>query len=153
MSFEDIFAVSGAILASIGGGVAIVFGFSNWLGKVWANRLMTKEKAEYAQELESFRNRLTQDTESYKIKLKKSELIFEKEFIAASELVAFIRGLLPAYRSEEMDWDDAYNDIASKLENIEAKLDEFLSKHGAVLGSKLLISLRNAVPWQGRVSF
>ncbi|EPC3543473.1 hypothetical protein ACRZCT_003096 [Aeromonas hydrophila] len=76
MELKELLEIAGVILGSLGGGAAIIFGFSSWLGKVWANRLMEKEKAEHTRELESLRNRLTQDTESYKVKLKKSEFIF-----------------------------------------------------------------------------
>jgi hypothetical protein len=36
------------VIASLGGGGAIVLGFSGWLGKVWAERLMEKERHEHA---------------------------------------------------------------------------------------------------------
>ena len=55
MGIKEIIAISGTILASLGGGVAIVFAFSNWLGRVWANRLMEKEIM-YAKEVKSLVN-------------------------------------------------------------------------------------------------
>jgi hypothetical protein len=97
MELSEMFKLVGAILVSLGGGAAIIFGFSNWLGKVWANRLMEKEKATHARELESLRNQLTQDTESYKVKLKKSEFIFQKEYEAVSEFVLLKRSFLPTF--------------------------------------------------------
>lgn len=132
MELMDLLELSGVILVSLGGG-AIILGFSNWLGKVWANRLMTKEKAEYAQELESLRNRLTQDTESYKIKFKKSEFLFQKEFEAASEFVALKRSFLPTYSHPNMDRYDACDEIAQNFDKIETALDSYMSRHGAVL--------------------
>lgn len=149
---KDLFELSGVILASLGGGAAIIFGFSNWLGKVWANRLMTKEKAEYAQELESLRNRLTQDTESYKIKLKKSEFLFQKEFEAASEFVALKQSFLPTYNQPYMDWYDACNEIAHDFHKIEMALDSYLSKHGAVLKSEVkdLLSLSISIAGENK---
>ncbi|MCK4818623.1 hypothetical protein KA005_22825 [bacterium] len=133
MGLKELLEISGVILGSIGGGAVIVLGFSSWLGKVWANRLMAKEKAEHAQDLESLRNRLLQDTESYKIKLKKSEFIFQKEFEAASELVALKRRFLPTYSHPDMDWYEACDAIALSFKRIEERLGEYLSKHGAVL--------------------
>lgn len=44
MSWEDGFRFSTAILTSLGGGAAIVFAFSSWLGKVWAARILDKER-------------------------------------------------------------------------------------------------------------
>ena len=46
MEWSDIFKFTSAFLASLGGGVAIVFSFSSWLGKIWAKRILNKEKVE-----------------------------------------------------------------------------------------------------------
>lgn len=153
MALKDILELSGVILASLGGGAAIVFGFSSWLGKVWANRLMTKEKAEYAQELESLRSRLTQDTESYKIKLKKSEFIFQKEYEAASEFVALKRSFLPTYSHPDMDWYEACDEIAHDFHKIENALGAYLSKHGAVLKPVVKELLSHAIGVAGENKF
>ncbi len=47
---EQIWSVAFAVLVSLGGGAAIVFGMSSWLGKVWANRILEGEKAKYQAE-------------------------------------------------------------------------------------------------------
>jgi len=133
MSAEDIAKNGLYIISSFGGGAILVFAFSGWLGKVWANRLMTKEKAVYAQELESLRNRLVQDTESYKIKLKKSEFIFQKEFEAASTFVALKRSFMPTYNYPDKDWYEACDEIAQAFHKIEQKLNIYLTNYGAVL--------------------
>ena len=39
MSVEDVLSIAATILTSLGGGAFIVFTLSNWLGKVWADRL------------------------------------------------------------------------------------------------------------------
>ena len=44
MTWEEVFRISVAILTSLGGGTVIVFGFSSWLGKVWATRILTREQ-------------------------------------------------------------------------------------------------------------
>lgn len=51
MDLSEVFELSAAILASIGGAGVIVFGFSSWLGKVWATRLMDKERHENQKKL------------------------------------------------------------------------------------------------------
>lgn len=150
---KQIIELSGVILGSLGGGAVIIFGFSSWLGKVWANRLMTKEKVEYAQELESLRNRLTQDTESYKIKLKKSEFIFQKEFEAASEFVGLIRNFLPKYSHPDMDWGDACDEIAICFEDIETLLSSYLSKHGAILQDDVKDLITDCIGIAGKNKF
>ena len=149
---EDVFKVTMAVLGSLGGGAAIIFGFSNWLGKVWANRFMEKEKSQHAQDLEDLRQRLTRDTESHKIRLKKSEFLFEREFSAASELVAYRRRILPRLRYPEMDWGDACEEIAMRFSAIEPELNDYLAKHGAVLNEnvKSLIAQAEGVAAEGK---
>ncbi len=153
MKIQEVLELSGVIIGSLGGGAAIIFGFSSWLGKVWANRFMTREKAEYAQELESLRSRLTQDTESYKIKLKKSEFLFQKEYEAASEFVALKRSFLPTYSHAQMDWCEAYDEIAHDFPKIETGLGNYLSKHGAVLKAEVKDLLIHAIGLAGENKF
>jgi hypothetical protein len=47
-----------AILVSLGGGGAIVLALSAWLGRVWAEKLMAKDAAAHARQLEEFRSGL-----------------------------------------------------------------------------------------------
>lgn len=133
MEIKELFEISSVIIASIGGGGFMIFSLSNWLGKIWADRLMEKEKAAYAKELESLRNSLTQEIESYKIRLKKSEFIFQKEYEATSEFIALINSFLPRSSSPDMDSYVVCDYIARRFENIEEGLLDFVSKHGAVL--------------------
>ncbi|HDZ8982160.1 hypothetical protein ACET6Z_16475 [Aeromonas veronii] len=137
MELQTVLEISGAILAALGGGAAIIFGFSSWLGKVWASRLMEREKAEHAHALESLRSKLTHETESYKVKLKKSEFLFEKEFEAASEFVSLRRSFLPTYSNPGMDWYEACDEISHSFGKIESELGKYLSKHGAILSEEV----------------
>jgi hypothetical protein len=111
-----------SVLAALGGGAVIIGGFAHWLGNVWAKRLIQDEKAKLDTELES-----------YKVRLKKSEFIFQKEFEAASELVAYVQSILPEHYMPEMIWHDACEDIALNLGTIETDLRRYLGKHGAIL--------------------
>lgn len=54
----EIFKLIGAVLFSLGGGGAIVFALSSWLGKVWANRILEKEKKEHQLEIEDYKSKL-----------------------------------------------------------------------------------------------
>ncbi|EPQ8526761.1 hypothetical protein [Vibrio vulnificus] len=153
MELRELLEIAGVTLGALGGGAGIIFGFSNWLGKIWANRLMEKEKAEHARELESLRNRLTQDTESYKVKLKKSEFIFEKEYEAASEFVSLKRSFLPTYSHPNMDWYEACDQIAHNFHKIETALGSYLSKHGAVLNKRTKDLLSYSIGIAGESKF
>ena len=52
MEFSELMEVVGAITLSLGGGAAIVFMLSKWLGNVWAGRILENEKANLAREHE-----------------------------------------------------------------------------------------------------
>ncbi len=67
------------VLGSIASGGAIVMAISSWLGKVWANRIMAKETAEYKERLE----RLCKELER---KNYVSKVRFDAEFAIYREL-------------------------------------------------------------------
>jgi hypothetical protein len=49
MSFADIAKLAAAVIASFGGAGAILFGLSNYFGKLWADRALEKQRQEYAE--------------------------------------------------------------------------------------------------------
>jgi hypothetical protein len=128
-------------LAALGGGGVVIFGFSGFLGKVWADRVAEQLKASNTQALERIKADFLRDVESYKVQLKKSEFLFQKQFEAASELVALKRKILPRYNSPFMDWDEACEGVAHSFRKIEELLNEYLASHGAVLP----VEVRDAV--------
>lgn len=130
------------ILLSLGGGAAIVAAFAQWLGKLWATRLIQNEK-----------QKLDLDIESYRVKLRKSEFIFQKEFEAASEIVSLLQGYLPEYDSPMMDWHEVCDNLAYKLEKIEVDIKSFISRHGAILSDDVLSSLHHASAKSGEFKF
>src|ERR1035438_4960013 len=64
MNWTDALKIGTTVVGSLGGGGLIVFGLSGWLGKVWANHLMERERQAYAIELEELRNSLRRSTET-----------------------------------------------------------------------------------------
>jgi hypothetical protein len=58
MAPKDILEVAFTVIASLGGGGAIVFGLSGYLGKTWADRALEKQKQQYAQLNIEFTNQL-----------------------------------------------------------------------------------------------
>lgn len=66
MNIKEVFEVASAVLVSLGGGSAIVFGLSNWLGKVWANRILENEKDQHNRELEKYKRELSEELERVK---------------------------------------------------------------------------------------
>jgi len=46
---EEIFQIALAIITSLGGSALLVLVFSSWPGKIWAVRILEKERAKYQQ--------------------------------------------------------------------------------------------------------
>ena len=83
MNPEEIFKIAGAILTSVGGAAIIMMALSSWLGKVWANRILEKDKLKYTSELENIKVKL--QSESVKQQLVFS-LYFEGQFKIYNDL-------------------------------------------------------------------
>jgi hypothetical protein len=153
MSLADLLELSAAVLASIGGASLLLFAMSNWLGKVWADRLMRRETAEFSRDLEALKNKFLLDAESHKVKLKKSEFLFAKEVEATSALVSIFRGLLPRHAWPDMDWYDACDFIATNFDKIERTLDNYLATHGAVVDDEVVNHISRCVGIAGSNKF
>ena len=92
MSLNETIEIGSSVIISLGGGAAIIFGFSNWLGKVWADRLMANEKAKHDRELELLRAEIRQlafesETRFSKLHEKQAEVIADlfKKIVALSQ--------------------------------------------------------------------
>lgn len=83
MSIDEIFKISSAILGSVGGAAAIIFALSSWLGKVWANRILEKDRLKYSSELERIKNQLHTEAEKQQFVF---SLYFEGQFKLYNDL-------------------------------------------------------------------
>lgn len=70
-SVSDIFAVAGAAIASLGGAGLLVFAMSSWLGKLWARRIMERERSALTISIEQVKADLTRSIEREKAELAK----------------------------------------------------------------------------------
>ncbi len=70
-SVSDVFAVSGAVIASLGGGGLLVLAMSSWLGKVWATRIMERERLALTISIEQAKAELMRSIEREKAELAK----------------------------------------------------------------------------------
>ena len=111
------------------------------VGQVLLDKLIVRDtkqfetdlKAKTDAEIERVKNELLRSVESYKVQLKKSEFLFQKEFEAASTFTAVRQSIHPGFIVPMMDWHDACDEIARNFVRIEKELAAFLGKHGAVL--------------------
>jgi len=80
---QEYFKLASVIMTSVGSAGAIIFGLSNWLGKVWASKLMEAEKLKYAKDLEAFRAEISLNAQKEIEKLKADIEIFKTKEIDA----------------------------------------------------------------------
>ena len=93
--------IAGAILVSVGGGGAIVFALSSWLGKVWATRIADAERARFARELEGYKSELQQLLEDRRDALARKRDIYGR--VVASMRV-FLAGGRPASDADKQEF-------------------------------------------------
>ena len=90
------------VIASLGGGGAIVFGLSGFLGKLWADRALEAQKQQYAQLNLSFTHQLELASKQVQAELDRvghlHKLRTESEFERLSELWKTVARLRIAFR-------------------------------------------------------
>jgi hypothetical protein len=102
MTFLEILKIALAVIASLGGGGAIVFGLSGFLGKLWADRALETQKQEYARLNISFTHQLELASKQVQAELDRvghlHKLRTESEFEKLSELWKTVARLRVAFR-------------------------------------------------------
>ncbi len=68
MTVDDVVTICSSVIIGLGGGSIIIWRLSNWLGKVWANRILAEDKLKYTQQLEIVKNELGRASQEYLIK-------------------------------------------------------------------------------------
>ncbi|MCC0035740.1 MAG: hypothetical protein H6887_10815 [Hoeflea sp.] len=150
---DTIFQWLGQFVVTIGGASVLMLGLSNYFGRIFADRFIETKKAELNQELERLRGQLILDAETHRVRLRKSELVFEKEFEAVSKLVSFRRKQMPRHLYPDMDWYEACNIIAENFSAIEDGLRSFIADYGAVLSDTVVDLLSDCIGIAGQNKF
>lgn len=81
MTLKDILGIASAILVSLGGAGAIILGLSNWLGKVWADRLLQRERASHELELAHIQSELEATNERALSQIRTELDIYKDQFL------------------------------------------------------------------------
>lgn len=135
------------------GGIATVGGATGGLlSKFFTDRMIANHKSQLDTALEDHKSNLGQETErlksllnhdadSFRLQLKKRELLFDKELDAVSIFMKLRRQILPSYSHPEMDWSDACAEAVGSFKVHADHLDIFMAEHGAVLPSAIRIGL------------
>jgi hypothetical protein len=98
-------------------------------------------KSNLGQETERLKSLLNQDADSFRLQLKKRELLFNKELDTVSTFMKLRRQILPSYSHPDMDWSDACAEAVSSFKAHSDRLDIFIGEHGAVLPPAVRIDL------------
>lgn len=143
----------------------IVAGITGWLGKVWSSRINNIEKShlqeklddlkrdheikivsirkEHELGLEHLRSHLLKDTENYRVRLKKSEILFEKELDSASRFLYLNRKIQPVAIDDILQRDmEACGKLKNRVSEIESMLSTFMDEFGAIINQQVKESIR-----------
>jgi hypothetical protein len=129
---ESLLQVIGA-LAGVSAVAAAVGGF---VGKILADRSIEKHKAALGQETERLKADLGKDAETHKWKLKRKEMLFEKEYAAASEFFEIRRRIEPRYSYPDKEWHEALDDVIEGFGKSDGILRKYIARHEPVLRPK-----------------
>nr|WP_298251120.1 hypothetical protein [uncultured Halomonas sp.] len=95
MTVFDILSIGASIIASLGGGAVIVFALSNWLGKLWTERLMETERHQHVIELEELKASLKRTSEEQIASIKAHiDIARESQVKEHSDRVAIYRAAI-----------------------------------------------------------
>jgi hypothetical protein len=118
------------------GGIGTIGLIAGGVAKFFADRSNERFKAQLGQEAERLKAELGKDAETHKWKLKRKELLFEKEYAAASEFFELHRKLEPRYSHPDKEWHEALDDVIDDFTKSHDLLRKYISKHGPVLRPK-----------------
>jgi Tfp pilus assembly protein FimV len=121
------------VLLLFGGGGVVLVAVCGFFAKFIADRTIERRKAELSQETERLKAELAIETETHRLKLKKMEILTNKEIEAAGEFISLHRNIRPSYSYPDMDWAEALEEVATEFGKIERLLGDLLVSYGAVI--------------------
>ncbi|QPR87840.1 hypothetical protein [Aeromonas hydrophila] len=103
MNWDDVLKIITATITSIGAGGAIIFALSNWLGRLWAQRILESEKNQLASALEKTKSEIEI--------IKETTLRFQNDklytYRAVIDVIARILSALDAHESGRLEANEA----------------------------------------------
>lgn len=128
--------IAGAVLAN-----ATVLAVLGYLGRQflqWSvSRDLERFKAELKRdadaEVERVKGELSREIESYKVKLKKSESLFEREIAAAQSFARWFGDTDPRKDHPHMEWEDAMDAWVERSGPVKDQLHDYLILNGPAL--------------------
>lgn len=134
MTTQDLIDISGSIILCFGSSSLILIGLSTWLGKIWASRILEKDKLKYGSELEEVKKDYQKELEAYKGYLEKSKSLFIRYSGSQFDLYNGLWGTLCKLKETVNDlWEQA------DFKNLRSFLLHFEKTIKSVEKSRLLI--------------
>jgi hypothetical protein len=123
------------------------------LSKYFADSMLEQKKSELQKEVERLKSELgaeterlkadlAKETETHKLRLKKQELLFNRQMDAAKEFMELRREVVPVQTRPMMDISEAAEIMAHKLGDIEQRLNKYISEYGHAWPERIVDSLR-----------
>ncbi|MDO5631710.1 MAG: hypothetical protein Q4G22_07720 [Paracoccus sp. (in: a-proteobacteria)] len=132
------------IIGALGGIGAISATVSALVTNLISSRIIEKHKAKLTHDLETYKSELGRTADRQRLLLKRQELMFEKEYAAASEFYRLFSGIRPEPWAPDLDWSDAQADIANNFHKHATELQKFLRQHAASVSLKVRKNLERA---------
>jgi len=132
-SWGDVLSAGISAVAALGGVGVVAAGVAKVVSDHTSQKWLQANQGRLDQALETHRAELAKETETHKLTLKRQELIFQRELEAADAFMSFWRIVYPRYRHPDMDWNDACEDAAHSLGQIEKVVEEYLERHSVAI--------------------
>lgn len=136
MAWEDAFKIITAMIASIGAGGAIILALSNWLGKIWADRIIENKKHQLSSELEIIKRDLD-ITKETTLRFQNDKLHIYRSVI---DVIASILAVLDAHLAGRLPSDEAG-----------ARLHEFNEQRIRIYGYLAMIAPQDVMDAQDKL--
>ncbi len=98
MTWQTVLEIVATAIASVGGAGAIIWALSSFFGKMWANKILEKQKAEYQKDIEEYKSALSRELENVKATNERltyiSKVQYDIEISAIKDLTREIHYLL-----------------------------------------------------------
>ena len=123
-------------LAIFGGGGALISAASGFASKAFAERALEKQKGEINQKIESLKGDIALKLESHKHRIRREELLFERDFAAAHDWYQMKLDIFPK-DMHDPDFEEMLNNVGMAMGSISNRLYAFLQKHGPLIPAEV----------------
>jgi hypothetical protein len=96
VTITDLLYLAGAIITAVGGASGLIVGLSGWLSKVWAARILERERATYAVELEKWKAELARLSHEHQVRYTR---LYEERARVIAQLYAHLAEFHDAVRA------------------------------------------------------